>query len=143
MDVMSSGLSLVKRLADLLPLGPPSAGGAALVSEALSLGAASTPPKQDAQAAVQFESLFWSMMLKEMRQSLESDTLFGNDSGDVLGGLFDMFIGQHISQAQALGIASLVRQQLENATTEDRTGRVPIPIPNKRTDVVEPMSKAP
>lgn len=64
------------------------------------------------QAAHGFESMFASMLIKQMRQTLEPDTLFGKDSGDVLGGLFDSYLGQHLAQAGGLGIAALVRQQL-------------------------------
>jgi flagellar protein FlgJ len=64
------------------------------------------------KAATGFESMFLSLMLKEMRQTLEPDTLFGPDSGDVLGGLFDMFLSQYLAPAGALGIASMVRKQL-------------------------------
>lgn len=78
-------------------------------------GASAAAPANRAQveqAANGFESMFASMLIKQMRQTLEPDTLFGKDSGDVLGGLFDSFMGQHLAQAGGLGIAALVRQQL-------------------------------
>lgn len=80
--------------------------------------------KQDAideaaQLGKEFESLFISLMLKEMRNSFESSEggLFGSgDSSDTFGGMFDMFMGQHLSEASPLGIADAVerftRQQL-------------------------------
>jgi Rod binding domain-containing protein len=64
------------------------------------------------QVAKGFESLFLSMLCKEMRETLEPGTLFGGDQGDVFGGLFDQFLGEHLSQGGSLGIAAMVRKQL-------------------------------
>ncbi len=59
-----------------------------------------------------FESMFLSILLKEMRQTLEPDTMFPQDGGDILGGLFDLFLGQHLARAGALGIGAMVKKQL-------------------------------
>lgn len=64
-----------------------------------------------AEAATGMEGLFASMLLKQMRQTLEPGALFGSDNGDVLGGLFDATMGQHLSRAGGLGIAQLLQQQ--------------------------------
>ena len=66
-----------------------------------------------AQVAQDFESVFASMILKEMRQSLEPGTLFGEDSGDVYGGLFDRFIGEQMSKGKGLGMSRMVQESLE------------------------------
>lgn len=50
-----------------------------------------------------FESLLLSMMVKEMRQSMGSD-LFPGDESDILGSLFDMHLGEHMSQFAQLGL---------------------------------------
>ncbi len=63
--------------------------------------------------ATNFESVFLSMMMKEMRQTLDKGGFFGQDSGDVYGGLFDLYLGQHLAQAGGIGIANLIRRQLE------------------------------
>ncbi len=60
-----------------------------------------------------FESMFASLVLKEMRQTLDSGTMFAGDTGDVYGGLFDMYMGQHIAATGGLGIAAAVRRQLD------------------------------
>ena len=60
----------------------------------------------------EFESLFVSLMLKEMRQTASEDGLFAGDSSDTYGGLFDMFLGQHIAQGSPLGIGKLIESQL-------------------------------
>lgn len=61
----------------------------------------------------QFEALFLSQLLKEMRQTLEPDGLFGKDGGDVLGGLFDLQMGQQLARAGGLGLGAVIRRQLE------------------------------
>lgn len=63
--------------------------------------------------ATNFESLFLSQVLKEMRQTLEPNGLFAQDNGDILGGLFDMFMSQHLAQAGGFGIAAMIKHQLE------------------------------
>lgn len=88
-----------------LPLPPP--------TPAMPLaGRPSTDPRRIDQVAREFEAVFFSQLLKDMRQTLESDTLFPQDAGDVLGGLFDMFLGQHLAHGGALGIGALVKKQL-------------------------------
>jgi len=69
----------------------------------------------------QFESLFVSMMLKEMRQSMSEDGLFAGDSSDVYGGLFDMFLGQHIATQGAFGIADLVKENVPTSSSPATT----------------------
>ncbi len=61
----------------------------------------------------QFESLFLTQIIKEMRQTLEPDGLFGKDGGDVMGGLFDLHLGKHLAQAGGLGIGAMLQRQLE------------------------------
>jgi peptidoglycan hydrolase FlgJ len=67
-------------------------------------------PTQD--VGEQFESLFVSMLLKEMRASLSEGGLFAGDSADVYGGMFDMFLGQHIASQGAFGIAEMINRQV-------------------------------
>jgi Rod binding domain-containing protein len=56
--------------------------------------------------------MFASMLMKQMRQSLDGG-LFGKDAGDVLGGLFDHFLGEHIAKAGGFGVGDMIRTQLE------------------------------
>ncbi len=67
-------------------------------------------------AAKGFESVFLTMLLKEMRQTLEPGSLFGSDGGDVYGGLFDQFMAQHLTQGKGMGIAQALMKQLEPTT---------------------------
>jgi len=76
-----------------------------------------TTPDQGAQIGEDFESLFYSLLLKEMRQSISSDSeggLFPGDSSDTLGGLFDLFMGKHLAASQGLGIGNAVAKYLAN-----------------------------
>ena len=73
-------------------------------------------PKAVADA---MESMFSSMLIKQMRQTLE-DGMFPNDSSDVLGGLFDHFIGSHMAQAGGIGIGEMIRSQLERQPERTR-----------------------
>ncbi len=81
-------------------------------------------PKSIPGIAKGFESMFLSMLLKEMRGTLDQGTLFGDDKSDILGGLFDQFLGDHLSRSNSLGIATMVRKQLERASpTHDSSNR--------------------
>jgi len=68
--------------------------------------------------AAEFEALFVSLMLKKMRQTVGGDGLFGGESSDVYGGLFDLYLGQHIAQAGGLGIERMVETYLAGIETE-------------------------
>lgn len=63
--------------------------------------------------ALGFESMFTSLLVKQMRGTLEPDTMFGEDHGEVMGGLFDFYLGQHLAKAGTLGIGAMVRKQLD------------------------------
>ncbi|MEM7457435.1 MAG: rod-binding protein [Planctomycetota bacterium] len=64
-------------------------------------------------AGEDFESVFLSLMLKEMRNSLEGGGFFGEESSDTFGGMFDMFIGKHVAKSTPLGIADIVANSYE------------------------------
>jgi Rod binding domain-containing protein len=69
--------------------------------------------KTNDAVAFGFESMFTSMLVKQLRQSLGPDSMFGQDHGDILGGLFDFYLGQHLAKAGSLGIGAMVKKQLE------------------------------
>lgn len=60
----------------------------------------------------EFESVFLSMMIKEMRQTLETG-FFGEEGSDSFGGMFDLFIGKHLAETSPLGIGELMLQQYQ------------------------------
>jgi flagellar protein FlgJ len=69
------------------------------------------------KVAKDFEGLFVSLVLKEMRQTLEPGSLFGGDAADLYGGLFDMFLGKHLVDAGGFGVAKTVKQYLNQQQT--------------------------
>ena len=72
-----------------------------------------------------FEGVFLSTLLKEMRGTLEPDTMFGENQGDVLGGMFDMYLGQHLAGAGSLGIGALVQKYLKGKLHDQATKALP------------------
>lgn len=67
--------------------------------------------------AKDFESVFLSLLLKEMRNTLDPEDggLFGSEGSDTLGGMFDMFMSEHLAGSQPLGIATAIKGYLSNA----------------------------
>ena len=61
-----------------------------------------------ANLANEFESLFFSLLIKNMRSSLTEDGLFGSEASDTYGGLFDLYMGQHLATSKGLGIAQML-----------------------------------
>ncbi|GEM_PF-6975520 len=65
-----------------------------------------------------FEGLFVTMLLKQMRESLNGDGLFAGESSDTLGGLFDLYLGDHIAQSGGFGLARAVESYLASQQDE-------------------------
>ncbi len=86
-------------------------------------GPASAGQDKIEKVASDFESLFTSQLLKEMRKSLDPETMFGGDGGDVYGGMFDQFVGQQMAQSGGFGLAKMLRETLHR---EQQSGRLPI-----------------
>ncbi|AMV21581.1 rod-binding protein [Planctomyces sp. SH-PL14] len=68
--------------------------------------------KSETEAAKQLESLFVSLLLKEMRQTIGSEDGFAGDKSDTIGGLFDQYMGEHMAAGGGLGIADSLRGAL-------------------------------
>ncbi len=66
------------------------------------------------ETAREFEATFLAMVLKEMRQSLE-EGLFPGDSGDVQGGLFDLYLGRHLADGGGVGLADSLARHMTPA----------------------------
>ncbi len=71
----------------------------------------------------QMEGLFASLLLKELRNTGGEGGLFGGDSSDVMGGMFDQYMGQAIADAGGLGLRDYLSAQAralhEGSTTTD------------------------
>ncbi len=71
--------------------------------------------------AKEFEAVFLSMLLKQMRESLEPDQgLFPGDSGDVQGGLFDLYMSRHLADSGGVGLADALIRQIASANTNTK-----------------------
>jgi Rod binding domain-containing protein len=84
------------------------------ITHSLPMGNVKRPhsEKEVEKVARDFEAAFLTILLKEMRQTLEPNTMFEGDKSDVYGGMFDQFLGEHLAQAGALGIARMVKHHL-------------------------------
>ena len=66
------------------------------------------------EAAKEMEATFLGLLLKQMRESLEPDGgLFPGDTGDVQGGLFDLYMSKHLADAGGCGMAAALLRQME------------------------------
>ncbi len=79
----------------------------------VSLGAGMNPTASPSAVGQAFESMFASILIKQMRQTLDGESMFGKDPGDVLGGMFDHFLGEQLGRAGGLGVGRMIRAQLE------------------------------
>jgi flagellar protein FlgJ len=91
-----------------------------------------TPAARLGDTAKEMEATFLSMLLKEMRQTLdESDGgFFPGDTGDVQGGLFDLYLGRHLADVGGVGMAAALVRQMQPpaaATTHAPTPHPPLP----------------
>ncbi len=78
-------------------------------------------PESLQKIARDFESVFMSLILKELRESLDTSEdgtggLFPSDKSGSLGGIFDMFLSQHMAENSSLGVADMIQQYLVNQT---------------------------
>lgn len=86
----------------------------------LSLAGGSLKAAGKAEAvAKDFESLFLGQLLKQMRQTLGPGGMFGSDSADVFGGLFDFFMGKHLADSGGMGIASAIKSQIQSTARDE------------------------
>ena len=73
-------------------------------------------PQDDARlksVAKDFESVFLSMIMKEMRNTLEDGGFFSGDSSDTYGGMLDLYLGQSLAESGPLGIGELFLESYE------------------------------
>ena len=74
------------------------------------------------KAIKDFESLFLSMMIKELRQTSSGEGLFPGDTSDTYGGMFDMFLGKELSKGKGIGLESIFRSSTMLNQSNDRMG---------------------
>jgi peptidoglycan hydrolase FlgJ len=82
-------------------------------------------------AAREMEATFLALLLKQMRETLEPDGgLFPGDTGDVQGGLFDLFMSKHLADAGGVGVATALLRQMQ--ATVPKTAPTDAPTPPAR-----------
>jgi len=75
-----------------------------------------SPPKPSEDpraAATRFESLLGSMLVKEMRGSLNEGFFGGGPGGDVYGGWLDEHIGAALAKRDALHLEATLQKSVE------------------------------
>lgn len=73
--------------------------------------------KKPEAVAQQFEGLFLSMLVKEMRQSqFGGEGLFPGDGSDTYGGIFDTFMGEHLASNGGIGMAESIAASIRHQT---------------------------
>ncbi|MHC4892338.1 MAG: rod-binding protein [Planctomycetota bacterium] len=78
--------------------------------------------------AREFESLFASMLIKEMRKTLD-DGLFGKGPGaDTYSGWFDQHVGASLADTGALDLAGMLRTGLPKGEGADTTSEAAAPV---------------
>ena len=75
------------------------------------------------KAIKDFEGLFLSMMIKELRQTSSGDGLFPGDASDTYGGMFDMFLGKELAEGKGLGLESMFRSSTAISRLEEGMGQ--------------------
>ncbi|MEJ7593443.1 MAG: rod-binding protein [Planctomycetaceae bacterium] len=75
------------------------------------------------KAIKDFEGLFLSMMIKELRQTSSGDGLFPGDASDTYGGMFDMLLGNELAAGKGLGLESVFRSSAAISQFEERIGQ--------------------
>jgi Rod binding domain-containing protein len=71
--------------------------------------------RDPAQAAKQFETVFATLLVRELRRSMP-ERVFGQGPGsDVYEGWFDEHLGNALAERDALGIAGMVKAALARA----------------------------
>jgi Rod binding domain-containing protein len=78
------------------------------------------------KTAGEFEGLFLSLLLKEMRGTLQNGGFFGEEGSDTFGGMFDLFLGQHLAKSTPLGIADMIRNTYPDSQKRGDSGSISI-----------------
>lgn len=101
-------------------IGPDVSGMLAGQAKSIS-GHAPADAESTRELSIKFESIFTSLLLKELRKSIGEGGLFGGDNSDVFGGIFDMYLGEHIAKSSSLGIGKMVSKYIETQKSSHET----------------------
>ncbi len=85
--------------------------------------ARSADRRQLREAARNFETMFATMLLSNMRKSMAPEGLYGKGmGGDVFQSMMEEKLGEVIARRGQLGIARMIERQLSRGLTESDTG---------------------
>lgn len=84
-----------------------------MLPHAYDLHAKFIPHRRGDEVAQEWEATMLSLLLKEMRQTLDPETLFPGDAGDIHGGLFDFYLGRLLAASGGIGLAELLKRHLQ------------------------------
>ena len=93
---------------------PPSISGAQLDSMR-ELASRDSASPFEGKAAEQLESMFASLLIKSLRQSVGGEGFFPGDKADALGSLFDQYLGEEIAKGRGLGLAKALEKYDRNS----------------------------
>ena len=71
----------------------------------------------------EFEGVFMSMMIKQLRETDSGEGFFPGDHSDTYGGMFDMFMGKHLAQGAQTGLETLFESATAKSQLEDYVNR--------------------
>ena len=83
---------------------------------ALKLKSRENPDNAVGEVAQQFESIFITMMMKAMRDTLPKDGLFASSQMDTYQEMFDQQLALDLSRENGLGLAAVIERQLSAAS---------------------------
>ncbi|MDP7033129.1 MAG: rod-binding protein [Planctomycetota bacterium] len=93
------------------------------------------------KVAKEFESLFLSMMMKQMRQSVKKNELFSGGRGEeIFQPMLDQEFAAAGAQSQSLGIARLLVDQFSNHVSASENSRV---LPHQLSQDLHPSKPVP
>lgn len=82
---------------------------------ALKLKSRDNPEGALHEVAQQFESVFITMMMKAMRDTLPKDGLFASNQMDTYQEMFDQQLALDLSRKEGFGLAAVIERQLSAA----------------------------
>lgn len=72
------------------------------------------------EVARQFESVFVTMMMKSMRDTLPKDGMFGSSQMETYQEMFDQQLSLDLAGKGGLGLASLIQRQMSRTIVSDK-----------------------
>lgn len=71
----------------------------------------------------EFEGVFMSMMIKQLRETDNGEGFFPGDHSDTYGGMFDMYMGNHLARGAQTGLETLFESATATRQLEDYVDR--------------------